>query len=69
MYQYAIPGISWNHLSELCRSQKLQVLPTLLLGGWAALGKDCGELRKRHVTSLGSALPVSKSAMVLPFMI
>ena len=34
----------------------LQVLPSLLLGGWAALGKDCGELRKRHVTCLGSTL-------------
>ena len=32
---------------------KVQVLPSLLLGGWAALGKDCGELRKRHVTTLG----------------
>ena len=30
-----------------------QVLPWLLLGGWAALGRDCGELRRRSVTCLG----------------
>ena len=28
-----------------------QVLPWLLIGGWAALGRDCGELRRRSVTS------------------
>ncbi|CAL1152091.1 unnamed protein product [Cladocopium goreaui] len=33
-----------------------QVLPALLLGGWAALGKDCGELRKRHVTHVVSII-------------
>lgn len=45
----------WNRLQPMRRWGFLirQVLPSLLLGGWAALGKDCGELRKRNVTTLG----------------
>eukprot|EP00913_Durusdinium_trenchii_P031546 g29538.t1 len=32
----------------------MEVLPSLLLGGWAALNQDCGELRRRNVTHVVS---------------
>jgi len=37
---------------DLCH----QVLPWLLIGGWAALGRDCGELRRRSVTHVVSII-------------
>ncbi|CAE7704332.1 unnamed protein product [Symbiodinium sp. CCMP2456] len=37
---------------DLCH----QVLPWLLIGGWAALGRDCDELRRRSVTHVVSII-------------
>lgn len=37
---------------DLCH----EVLPQLLLGGWAALGRDCSELRRRQVTHVVSII-------------
>jgi len=40
-----------------------QVLPGLLVGGWAALGQDCAELRRRKVTHVVSIVSAEQQQL------